>query len=131
LCSSGGGQRLCFAEGKVESRSPQGEKHEEDRSQNRINNAAAFGFRSIFRSGRYRTSPDVLSTTLSRAISSRLGIPLKSLSENQKNSPQGEKHEKDDCQNYRDYVSAARVRYGPGSGRQRTYARVLSEAVPR
>jgi hypothetical protein len=50
---------------------------------------------------------------------------------NAPNSPIGEKHEEDNCQDYRDYVSGARLGHGPGLGRQRTYADVLSESVSR
>ena len=71
LCSSGGGQRLCFAEGKVESRSPQGEKHEEDDCQDHLGYVLTARLGHDAGHGRYRTSAHVLPTALSRAIGSR------------------------------------------------------------
>jgi hypothetical protein len=67
LSSPGGRQGLCFCD-ELNPQFTTGEKHEENRYQDRIDNAAAFGFRRIFRSGRYRTSPDVLSKTLHNTV---------------------------------------------------------------
>jgi len=71
LCSSGGGQQLCFAEGKVESRSPQGEKHEKDDCQDHLGYVLTARLGYDTGHGRYRTSAHVLPTALSRAIGSR------------------------------------------------------------
>jgi hypothetical protein len=47
---------------------PQGEKHEKDYSQDRCYHVAAVSFGRIFRSGRQRTSPYVLSKPLLNTV---------------------------------------------------------------
>ncbi len=129
LSSARGRQRLCFCDG-LNPQFTTGEKHEENGSQDRIDNAAAFGFRRIFRSGRQRTSAHVLPTALSCAIGPRHEFRLKFTFSKPKIHHKEKKHE----DHFEDYLGNGNSRLlciGASGRRHCAGTDVLPQTLPR